>query len=71
LREAESESGAELDEATTLRIISDRKTSEASSRTVRVDKDILSRYFGDEKTDADISSTIAKALEAWFANGGE
>jgi len=71
LRETESQSGAELDESAIERIIGDKKRGERLVRSVKVDKEILSQYFDDDKTDSDISSTISKALEAWFASGGE
>jgi ParB family chromosome partitioning protein len=71
LREKESELGKELDEATIKRIIGAKKKTEQETRSVKIDNDLISQYFDDGKTDSDISNTIAKALEAWFANGGE
>jgi len=71
LRAAESQNGKELDTHTIEQIIGKTKNAKRMTRSVKVDKDILSQYFENEKSNSDISNTIAKALEAWFANGGE
>ena len=71
LRETESLTGTELDEAAIERILNKEKGSERGIRSIKVDNDLISQYFDNEKTDNDISGTIAKALEAWFADGGE
>jgi ParB family chromosome partitioning protein len=69
LREAEEQNQTELNESEIERIIGMNKGSDSSVRSVKVEKDLLAQYFDDDKSDGEISSTIAKALEAWFANG--
>ena len=69
LREADAKSHGKLNKAEIERIVGKNKGTETTSRSVKVEKGLLSQYFDEEKTDEEISDTIAKALEAWFANG--
>jgi len=69
LREAETRKQSEIDVSEIERVISKDKSPERAVRSLKVDKDLLEQYFDGEKSDGEISSTIAKALEAWFANG--
>jgi len=71
LREADEKAHGKLNKTQIERIISKSKSAETSSRPVRIEKTLLSQYFDEEKTDDEISDTIAKALDAWFANGNQ
>jgi ParB family chromosome partitioning protein len=57
-----------LDQNMIEQIIRKKKNAKNSLRSVKVEKDLLLQYFDEGKTDDEISSAIAKALEAWFAN---
>jgi len=69
LREADENAHGKLNKTQMERIINKNKITETSSRSIKVEKSMLSQYFDEKKTDDEISDTIAKALDAWFANG--
>jgi len=65
LRAAELNGAVAPDEV--LRIITGTQKALTAKRAVRFDADVLSRFFDTKESESDISETIIKALEAWFA----
>ncbi|GHV32109.1 hypothetical protein FACS18949_02100 [Clostridia bacterium] len=68
LRTAEIAADGELDTEEVKRILDDKKAiTTKPKRAVKVGDDVLLRFFNAEQSDNEVEDTIAKALEAWFA----
>jgi ParB family chromosome partitioning protein len=69
LRTAEVDGELDGRKAQSILTASKRKAA-PQAKPIKVDAGVISKYFSDEQTETDISDTINKALEAWFANSG-
>ena len=46
-------------------------TARSQAKPVKVDAGVIAKYFDAGQSESDVSDTIAKALEAWFAREGD
>jgi ParB family chromosome partitioning protein len=66
LRSAEVDGVIELDIVRGI-IEGAKQPAQIFMKSVKLDSDVLTRYFTNEQSADDVSDTIAKALDAWFA----
>lgn len=64
-----AEVDGELDEGNAQSILTtSKRTATPQAKPIKVDTGVIAKYFSDEQSENDISDTIAKALDAWFAS---
>ena len=70
LREAADENG-DVDTATIISIITGTSYVKLKPVSVKISNDIFNKYFSPDTNKKEISQTVEKALEIYFANGKE